>query len=70
MYFNHYTNRPVELAVLLVNTGQGGSDQIAEADDLNQLLEGYRDLWAGVAQPPKASELEAIRQLRDSPYSQ
>ena len=66
MYFNHYTNRPVELAVLLVNTCQADGDQIAEADDLNQLLEGYRDLWEGVAQPPKASELEAIYQLRDS----
>lgn len=66
MYFNHYTNRPVELAVQLVNTCQAGDDQMAKADDLNRLLEGYRDLWEGVAQPPKASELEAIHRLRDS----
>jgi len=66
MYFNHYTNRPVELAVLLVNTCQSGSDEMAAAEDLNQLLEGYRDLWEDVAQPPDASELVAVHQLRDA----
>lgn len=66
MYFNHYTNRPVELAVLLVNTCQAGSDQMTDAGELDDLLESYRDLWEGVAQPPKASELEAIHDLRTS----
>ncbi len=50
----------------LVNTCRAGSDRLAEADDLNQLLKGYDDLWEGVAQPPQASELEVIHQLRDS----
>lgn len=66
MYFNHYTNRPVELAVLLVNNCQAGTDQMTGADDLSQLLESYRDLWEDVAQPPKSSELKVIYQLRDS----
>ena len=66
MYFNHYTNRPVELAVLLVNTCQAGSDRMTGADELDDLLEGYRDLWEGVAQPPKVSELSAIHDLRTS----
>jgi predicted RNA-binding Zn ribbon-like protein len=66
MYFNHYTNRPVELAVLLVNTCQSGSDQMTDPEELDDLLNGYRDLWEGVAQPPKASELGAIHDLRTS----
>ena len=66
MYFNHYTKRPVELAVLLVNTCQAGSDQMAGATELNDLLENYRDLWEGVAKPPKPSELKTIHQLRKS----
>lgn len=66
MYFNHYTNKPVHLAVDLVNTIQSDGDTIATASELCEFLEQYRELWEGVARPPKTSELESIHELRSS----
>ena len=66
MYFNHYTNRPVELAVNLVNSEQPDSDGLSDLATLEELVGPYEDLWTGVAEPAKASELVSIRELRAS----
>lgn len=66
MYFNHYTNKPVKLAVDLVNTLQSDGDQIATASQLCEFLEQYRSLWKGVARSPKSAELKSIHELRSS----
>ena len=64
MYFNHYTNRPVRLAVDLVNTDQTDHDAIGDPELLVEFLEGYRELWEGVAQEPKLTDLAAVQRLR------
>lgn len=66
MYFNHYTNRPVELAVNLANTLQSNADELDAEDGLDALVEPYRDLWEDVAGPPRRSELNDIKKLRSS----
>lgn len=66
MYFNHYTNRPVELAVKLVNTEHSDGDDLDDPTFLEGFLEPYRDLWVDVARPPKTSELASIKDLRSS----
>ena len=63
MYFNHYTNRPVQLAVQLVNTPV---ESIDELDEYVELLDEYRDLWEWVAQPPREEELESLLRLRSA----
>lgn len=66
MDFSHYTDEPVDLSVALMNTARVDSDALASLESLNEFLETYRHLWAGVARPPKASELESIRGLREA----
>lgn len=64
MNFSHYSDRPVALAVDLVNTSQMDGDEIATADQLEEFLASYEDMWAGVANPPKATDLNKIKKLR------
>lgn len=66
MNFSHYSDRPVELAVELVNTAQRDSDALATTEQLKTFLGGYEDLWEGVAFPPKSADLKAIHGLRSS----
>lgn len=66
MDFSHYTTKPVELAVALVNTQGTETDSLATNEDLDTFLDEYRGLWEGVAKPPKKDELDAIRSLRSS----
>lgn len=66
MYFNHYTNRPVDLAVKLVNTEQTSRDELAGPEEVIEFLSPWQDLWEGVARPPKNNEMDAIRRLRSS----
>lgn len=66
MDFSHYTTKPVELAVALTNTRGLRHDSLAGSDDLVTFLEGYRDLWEGVAKPPRESDLEAVHALRSA----
>jgi predicted RNA-binding Zn ribbon-like protein len=54
------------LAVDLANTAGNHGDAIADLSALNDFLEGYRDLWEGVAPRPKARDLGEIKLLRDS----
>ena len=63
MYFNHYTTRPVDLAVKLVNTDQA-EDQIPTPDLLLTFVEPWRDLWEGVARQPTGKDMKEIRALR------
>ncbi len=64
MNFSHYSDRPVALAVDLVNTAQLDGDQITTADQLEEFLAGYQDMWTGVANPPKAADLVEVKKLR------
>ncbi len=64
MDFSHYTTKPVELAVALVNTKGITKDELADSGQLLQFLDEYRPLWEGVAKPPKKSDLAAVRDLR------
>jgi predicted RNA-binding Zn ribbon-like protein len=66
MDFSHYTAKPVELAVALVNTRGIGSDSLSDGTLLREFLDDYRPLWEGVAKPPRQSELEAVRRLRET----
>lgn len=68
MDFTHYSTRPVDLALALVNTDQrpvGEDDEINNLSSLKTFLNAYADLWEGVVQPPKRHELAAIHDLRD-----
>lgn len=64
MNFSHYSDRPVELAVDLVNTVQTDGDHIATTKQLEDFLASYEDLWQGVAKPPKAHDLDTVHELR------
>lgn len=66
MNFSHYSDRPVELAVELVNTEQQSGDALATPEQLETFLHGYEDLWEGVARPPKPNDLQAIHALRSA----
>lgn len=66
MDFSHYTTTPVELAVSLTNTQGITQDQLADADQLLEFLDGYRSLWDGVAKPPKKADLDAVHTLRSA----
>lgn len=66
MDFSHYTTRPVELAVSLVNTQGTNTDSLSNATELEEFLDGYRELWEGVAKPPRKNEIDAVRELRES----
>lgn len=64
MNFSHYSDRPVALAVDLVNTSQIDGDQISTPAELEAFLAEYQDLWAGVATPPKTADLGKVWKLR------
>lgn len=66
MDFSHYTTKPVELAVSLVNTQGITKEELADPSRLIEFLEEYRPLWEGVAKPPKKSDLAAVQELRSS----
>jgi predicted RNA-binding Zn ribbon-like protein len=66
MDFSHYTTKPVELAVALVNTRGINEDHLAEADQLVDFVNDYKTLWDGVAGPPKRGDLVAVRRLREA----
>lgn len=66
MDFSHYTTRPVELAVSLVNTKGTTADSLTNAAELKEFLDDYRELWEGVAKPPRKDELDAVRELREA----
>ena len=66
MDFSHYTTKPVELAVSLVNTKGITKDDLTEPEQLLGFLDEYRPLWEGVAKPPKKGDLEAVHDLRGS----
>lgn len=65
MYFNHYTTRPVDLAVKLVNTDRA-EDQIPTPEALLEFIQPWRDLWEGVAHKPTGKDMKDIRALRAS----
>lgn len=64
MDFSHYTTKPVELAVALANTRGITKDDLAEPGQLVEFLDGYKDLWQGVAKPPRKTDLAAVHELR------
>ncbi len=64
MDFSHYTTKPVELAVALINTEGMNSDALAEPADLTVFLDEYRPIWEYVAKPPRKTDLHAVRELR------
>ncbi len=66
MDFSHYTTKPVEMAVALVNTKGIANDELSDTDQLVSLLEEYRPLWDGVAKPAAKGDLEAVQELRGS----
>jgi predicted RNA-binding Zn ribbon-like protein len=66
MDFSHYTTKPVELAIALANTKGVTTDSLSTSEDLKTFLDGYREMWEGVAKPPRRNELDAIRELRES----
>lgn len=66
MNFSHYSDRPVELAVDLVNTLQQEGDRIETGPQLQEFLSGYEGMWEGIAKPPKSSDLKSIHALRAS----
>lgn len=66
MDFSHYTTKPVEMAVSLVNTEDVTEDHLSDAAQVVEFLDRYRDLWEGVAKPPRKSDLEPVRRLRAS----
>lgn len=66
MDFSHYTTKPVELAVALVNTRGLETDALSDGTELHDFLAGYRSLWEGVAKPPRKNELESVRALRET----
>jgi predicted RNA-binding Zn ribbon-like protein len=65
MYFNHYTTRPVDLAVKLVNTDRE-RDEIPTPEALLAFIEPWRDLWDGVARKPTGKDMKEISDLRGS----
>lgn len=66
MDFSHYTTKPVELAVALVNTRGAETDSLSGSTELKEFLEVYRSMWDGVAKPPRKDELAAVQRLRES----
>ena len=66
MDFSHYTTTPVEMAVALANTEGISSDGLSDPEQLLAFLDEYRDLWDGVAKPPRKSDLAAVKELRTS----
>lgn len=66
MDFSHYTTKPVELAVALTNTRGVTTDTLDTPEELIEFLDGYRDLWEGVAKPPRKADLAEVIELRSA----
>jgi len=66
MDFSHYTTKPVELAVALVNTKGITKDELSDTSQMLAFLDEYRPLWQGVANTPRKSDLTAVQELRTS----
>jgi predicted RNA-binding Zn ribbon-like protein len=64
MDFSHYTTKPVELAVALVNTRGINKDELANPDQLVDFVRHYETLWKSVAGPPRRGDLAAVHELR------
>lgn len=64
MDFSHYTTKPVELAVALINTEGITRDDLSKPADLDVFLDDYKPLWENVAKPPRRTDLPAVRELR------
>ena len=60
MDFSHYTTKPVELAVDLVNA------DFTTDEELISFLEEHRSMWDGATKPLRKADLDAIRSLRDA----
>jgi predicted RNA-binding Zn ribbon-like protein len=65
MNFSHYSERPPQLAVDLVNTDETDGDEIATLADLRRFLEDFDDLRPPSTDTATESELVAIHALRD-----
>ena len=65
MNFSHYSDRPVELAVNLVNTDELDSDEIGTLAELESFLDNYQELLPSDVPPPTESDLKKLRSLRD-----
>lgn len=66
MNFSHYSDRPVELAVELVNTAGLEEDRLATPEQLEAFLGEYEEMWEDVARPPIPSDLKGIHALRSA----
>jgi predicted RNA-binding Zn ribbon-like protein len=66
MDFSHYTTKPVELAVALVNTEGITRDDMMNAEQMTAFLDDFRPLWEGNAKPARKSDLAAVQRLRSS----
>jgi len=66
MDFSHYTTKPVELAVALTNTQGVTADALDSPEELIEFLDGFRELWEGVAKPPRKADLAEVIELRSA----
>ena len=65
MNFSHYTDRPAQLAVDLVNSQETSGDEISDLAELEVFLDRYSDLGPPAGPAPELSDLTALHALRD-----
>ena len=65
MNFSHYTDRPAQLAVDLVNSDEMNDDQISDLAELEAFLDEYQDLRPRADLSPEPADLTALHALRD-----
>jgi predicted RNA-binding Zn ribbon-like protein len=65
MNFSHYTDRPAQLAVDLVNSDEMNDDQISNLAELEAFLDEYQDLRPRADLSPEPADLTALHALRD-----
>jgi predicted RNA-binding Zn ribbon-like protein len=65
MNFSHYTDRPAQLAVDLVNSDEMKDDQISNLAELEAFLDEYQDLRPRADLSPEPADLTALHALRD-----
>jgi predicted RNA-binding Zn ribbon-like protein len=65
MNFSHYTDRPAQLAVDLVNSDEIKDDQISNLAELEAFLDEYQDLRPRADLSPEPADLTALHALRD-----
>jgi predicted RNA-binding Zn ribbon-like protein len=66
MQFSHYTDRPVQLAVDLVNTDEVDDDEIPDIAALTAFVERFEDLRPPHLEPATERDLAHAHRLRDS----